>query len=175
MRLRKRDFVQAGVIVGLVCATVAQSGAASLINAAGATFPYPMYSKWFDQYHKMHPDVQINYQSIGSGGGIRQVTEGTVDFGATDGPMNDDQLKQFKGKRGAAILHFPTVLGANVPCYNIPGVSEELNFTPEALAGIFLGKITKWNDPELVKPNPSANLPNKDIVVVHRGEGSGTT
>src|SRR5580704_8007090 len=175
MRLRKRDFVKTALAASLACATVAQSGAATLINAAGATFPYPMYSKWFDQYHKMHPDVQINYQSIGSGGGIRQVMEGTVDFGATDGPMTDEQLKQFKDKRQVSVLHFPTVLGADVPVYNIPGVTEELNFTPEALAGIFLGKIKKWNDPELVKVNPKSKLPAGDIVVVHRAESSGTT
>jgi phosphate transport system substrate-binding protein len=175
MRLTRRDFVQAGLAASLVCATVGQSGAASLINAAGATFPYPMYSKWFDQYHKLHSEVQINYQSIGSGGGIRQVLEGTVDFGASDGPMTDEQIKQFKDKRGVGILHFPTVLGAAVPCYNLPGVSEELTFTPEALAGIFLGKITKWNDPELAKANPKSKLPGGDIVVVHRAEGSGTT
>src|SRR5450432_88177 len=175
MMLRRRDFAQALLAVGLLCASGATLEAASLINAAGATFPYPMYSKWFDQYHKMHPDVQINYQSIGSGGGIRQVMEGTVDFGATDGPMNNEQLKQFRDKRQIGVLHFPTVLGADVPCYNIPGVSEELNFTPEALAGIFLGKITKWNDPELVKANPKSKLPANDIVVVHRADGSGTT
>ncbi len=175
MRLSRRDFVQAGLALGLVCATVTQGGAASLINAAGATFPYPMYSKWFDQYHKMHSDAQINYQSIGSGGGIKQVMEGTVDFGASDGPMTDEQIKQFKDKRGVGILHFPTVLGAAVPCYNLPGVNEELNFTPEALAGIFLGKITKWNDPELAKANPKSKLPGADIVVVHRAESSGTT
>jgi phosphate transport system substrate-binding protein len=141
------------------------------ITAAGATFPYPMYSKWFDEYHKMHPDIEINYQSIGSGGGIRQVLAGTVDFGASDGPMTDEQLSQAKTK----ILHFPTVLGADVPTYNIPGVKEELNFTPEALAGIFLGKITKWNDPALTGPNPKVKLPSEDIVVVHRSDGSGTT
>ena len=146
-----------------------------LITGAGATFPYPIYSKWFDVYHKLHQDIEFNYQSIGSGGGIRQVMEGTVDFGASDGPMNDEQVKQFKEKRGTEILHFPTVLGADVPCYNIPGISEELNFTPEALAGIFLGKITKWNDSELVKANPKSKLPGDDIVVVHRSEGSGTT
>jgi phosphate transport system substrate-binding protein len=165
----------ASVLAVLLCVNVTPGSSASLINAAGATFPYPMYSKWFDQYHKMHPDVQINYQSIGSGGGIRQVMEGTVDFGATDGPMNEEQLKQFRDKRKVGVLHFPTVLGADVPCYNIPGVSEELNFTPEALAGIFLGKITKWNDPELVKANPKSKLPASDIVVVHRADGSGTT
>src|SRR5262249_25847378 len=158
-----------------LCAAGMQLRAATLINAAGATFPYPMYSKWFDQYHKMHPDVQINYNSIGSGGGIRQVIEGTVDFGATDGPMNEEQIKQFQEKRKANILHFPTVLGADVPCYKIPGVTEELNFTPEALAGIFLGKITKWNDPEIAKANPKSKLPASDIVVVHRAEASGTT
>jgi phosphate transport system substrate-binding protein len=144
---------------------------AALINGAGATFPYPIYSKWFDAYHKLHPDIQINYQSIGSGGGIRQVLSGTVDFGATDGPMTDEQLGQAK----TPILHFPTVLGAVVPTYNIPGVSQELKFTSEALAGIFLGKITKWNDPAIAGANPGANLPGEDIVVVHRSDGSGTT
>jgi phosphate transport system substrate-binding protein len=146
-----------------------------LINAAGATFPYPMYSKWFDEYHKKFPNLQFNYQSIGSGGGIQQVTAGTVDFGATDGPMNDVQLKQFRDKRGCEILHFPTVMGADVPVYNLPGVSQQLNFTPEALAGIFLGTIKKWNDPELAKANPGVKLPGADIVVVHRSDGSGTT
>jgi phosphate transport system substrate-binding protein len=145
------------------------------INGAGATFPYPMYSKWFDEYHKKNPNLQINYQSIGSGGGIKQVTEGTVDFGATDGPMNDDQLKAYQEKHGSGILHFPTVLGAVVPTYNIPGVDASLNFTPEALAGIYLGKITKWNDPLIAGPNKGINLPANDIVVVHRADGSGTT
>jgi phosphate transport system substrate-binding protein len=153
----------------------AKAAGTVLINGAGATFPNPMYSKWFDVYHKLHNDIQINYQSIGSGGGIRQIMEGTVDFGASDGPMNDEQVKQFKEKRGTEILHFPTVLGADVPCYNIPGISEELNFTPEALVGIFLGKIRKWNDSELVKANPKSKLLGDDIVVVHRSEGSGTT
>ena len=149
--------------------------AALSITGAGATFPYPIYSKWFDEYKKKNPDVEINYQSIGSGGGIRQVTEGTVDFGASDGPMNDEQLKVFQEKHGFGILHFPTVLGADVPTYNIPGVSVALNFTPEALAGIFLGKITKWNDPAISAANKGVNLPGSDIVVVHRSEGSGTT
>jgi len=144
---------------------------ALLINGAGATFPYPIYSKWFDEYHGLHPEIQINYQSIGSGGGIRQLLAGTVDFGATDGPMTDEQLGQAKTK----VLHFPTVLGAVVPTYNIPGVSQELKFTPEALAGIFLGKITKWNDGELARANPGVNLPGDDIVVVHRSDGSGTS
>ncbi|MGA2334705.1 MAG: phosphate ABC transporter substrate-binding protein PstS [Terriglobales bacterium] len=141
------------------------------LNGAGATFPYPMYSKWFSEYNKLHPDVQINYQSIGSGGGIRQVLNGTVDFGASDGPMTDEQLKEAKTK----ILHIPTVLGADVPAYNVPGVSGELKFTPEALAGIFLGKIQKWNDPAIAQVNPGVNLPNQSIIVIHRSDGSGTT
>jgi phosphate transport system substrate-binding protein len=145
------------------------------LTGAGATFPYPMYSKWFDEYHKLHSNIQINYQSIGSGGGIRQVTESTVDFGASDGPMSDEQLKAFHDKRGVNVLHFPTVLGADVPVYNVPGVATDLNFTPEALAGIFLGKITKWNDPEIAKANPNVKLPGADILVVHRSDGSGTT
>jgi len=160
-------------LILLLSSTAAKT--ASLINAAGATFPNPMYSKWFDSYHKMHPDVQINYQSIGSGGGIRQVIEGTVDFCASDVTMTDEQLKQFSDKRHTYVLHFPTVLGAVVPTYNIPGLKEELNFTPDALAGIFLGKIKKWNDPELVKANPKSKLPANDIVVVHRAEASGTS
>jgi phosphate transport system substrate-binding protein len=145
------------------------------INGAGATFPYPIYSKWFDEYHKKAVNIQINYQSIGSGGGIKQVTEGTVDFGASDGPMNDEQLKAFQDKHGFGILHFPTVLGAVVPTYNISGITVALNFTPEALAGIYLGKITKWNDPVIAGPNKGVNLPANDIVVVHRADGSGTT
>jgi phosphate transport system substrate-binding protein len=155
----------------LAVATFAVASGQVLLNAAGATFPYPMYSKWFDVYHQAHPDVQINYQSIGSGGGIRQLIDKTVDFGASDGPMNDDQLKQ----SSVPILHFPTVLGADVPSYNLPGVTAELNFTPEALGGIFLGKITKWNDPAIALANPGVKLPSDDIVVVHRSDGSGTT
>ncbi len=145
------------------------------INGAGATFPYPMYSKWFDEYHKKNANLQINYQSIGSGGGIKQVTEGTVDFGATDAFLNDDQLKTFQDKHGFGVLHFPTVMGAVVPTYNIPGVDAALNFTPEALAGIFLGKITKWNDPTIADANKGVKLPAEDIVVVHRADGSGTS
>lgn len=160
-------------MVGLGAATLAS--AETLLNGAGATFPYPIYSKWFNEYKKLHPDTQINYQSIGSGAGIKQVTEGTVDFGASDGPMTDQQIAEFRQKRGMGILHFPTVLGADVPSYNIPGVTGSLNFTGETLAGIFLGKITKWNDPSLVKANPGVKLPNADIVVVHRSDGSGTT
>ena len=141
------------------------------LNGAGATFPYPMYSKWFSEYNKLHPDVQINYQSIGSGGGIRQVLNGTVDFGASDGPMSDEQLAQAKTK----ILHIPTVLGAVVPAYNVPGISEEVKFTPEALAGIFLGKIQKWNDPAITQANPGYKFPDKPIIVIYRSDGSGTT
>jgi len=141
------------------------------LNGAGATFPNPMYSKWFSEYNKIHADVQVNYQPIGSGGGIRQVTEGTVDFGASDMPMTDKQLQDSKTK----ILNIPTVLGAVVPAYNIPGVTGEVKFTPEALAGIFLGKITKWNDKEMTSANPGVNFPDKNIVVVHRSDGSGTT
>jgi phosphate transport system substrate-binding protein len=149
--------------------------AALSITGAGATFPYPMYSKWFEEYHKKDGNIEINYQSIGSGGGIRQVTEGTVDFGASDGPMNDEQLKAYQDKHGFPVLHFPTVLGADVPTYNIPGVTAELNFTPDAIAGIFLGRITKWNDPAIAGANKGVNLPANDIIVVHRSDGSGTT
>jgi phosphate transport system substrate-binding protein len=163
------------LLVVLGVAGVLWADSALSINGAGATFPYPMYSKWFDEYHKKNANLQINYQSIGSGGGIKQVTEGTVDFGATDGPMNDEQLKAYQDKHGSGILHFPTVLGAVVPTYNIPGVTAELNFTPDALAGIFLGKITKWNDPAIADVNKGVKLPAEDIVVVHRADGSGTT
>ena len=165
-------------ILGMTIALAALAGVAAAalsLTGAGATFPYPMYSKWFSDYHKMHGDIEINYQSIGSGGGIKQVTEGTVDFGATDGPMNDEQLAEFKAKRGCDVLHFPTVMGAVVPTYNVPGVAGELNFTAEALAGIFLGKITKWNDPAIASANAGVKLPNSDVVVVHRSDGSGTT
>jgi phosphate transport system substrate-binding protein len=146
-----------------------------LINGAGATFPNPIYSKWFDVYDQKNTNVRFNYAAVGSGAGIKQMTDGTVDFGASDGPMNDDQIKAYQTKHGSNILHFPTVLGAVVPTYNIPGVSGSLNFTPEALAGIYLGKITKWNDAAIAGANPGVNLPAADIVVVHRSDGSGTT
>jgi phosphate transport system substrate-binding protein len=145
--------------------------AQTTLNGAGATFPNPMYQKWFSEYHKAHPDVQFNYQSIGSGGGIRQVLAQTVDFGASDGPMSDEQLSQAKVK----ILHIPTVLGAVVPAYHIPGVDGEVKFTPDALAGIFLGKITTWNDKAITSANPGLNFPNQTIIVVHRSDGSGTS
>jgi len=171
--MMKRIVKQAALIA--VLATAVASAQQTLINAAGATFPYPMYSKWFDGYHKKFPAFAFNYQSIGSGGGIKQVTEGTVDFGASDGPMTDVQIKEFRDKHGFGILHFPTVMGADVPVYNVAGINTDLNFTPEALAGIFLGKITKWNDPELMKANPGLKLPAADIIVVHRSDGSGTS
>jgi len=163
------------LIVGLtllVTGWLAQPAMAqSLINGAGATFPYPIYSKWFDEYAKVDPEARFNYQSIGSGGGIRQVLAQTVDFGASDGPMSDEQLSQAKVK----ILHIPTVLGAVVPAYHIPGVDGEVKFTPEALAGIFLGKITTWNDKAITGANPGINFPNQTIIVVHRSDGSGTS
>ncbi len=163
------------LLVALGFAGLVWADSSLSLTGAGATFPYPMYSKWFDEYHKKDTNIQINYQSIGSGGGIKQVTEGTVDFGASDGPMNDAQLKTYQDKHGYGILHFPTVLGADVPTYNIPGITAELNFTPEALAGIFLGKITKWNDPAIAGPNKDVKLPADDIIVIHRAESSGTT
>jgi phosphate transport system substrate-binding protein len=158
----------------LLAATISVIGLSAQkaqITGAGATFPYPIYSKWFAEYNKLHPNVEINYQSIGSGGGIRQVTNQTVFFGATDGPMTPDQLQAAPGK----ILHFPTVLGAVVPIYNIEGVSQELKFTGPLLADIFLGKITKWNDPAIAKVNPGVKLPGTDITVAHRSDGSGTS
>jgi phosphate transport system substrate-binding protein len=153
------------VLAGLVAA------AAQQISGAGATFPFPIYSKWFSEYNKLHPDIQINYQSLGSGAGIRQMTARTVFFGASDGPMTDEQLLAAPGR----ILHFPTVLGAVVPIYNIAGVSAELRFTGPLLADIFLGRVAKWNDPAITRLNPGVSLPADDIVVVHRSDGSGTT
>jgi len=150
---------------------VGSAAAQTTIVGAGATFPNPIYTKWFSEYHKLHPDVQINYQSIGSGGGIRQIMSGTVDFGASDVGMTDDQLKQSK----TPIQLIPTVMGSVVPAYNIPGVKSDLKFTPDILAGIFLGKITTWNDPAIQKANPDVSLPNQTINVVHRSDGSGTT
>jgi len=145
--------------------------AAQQINAAGATFPAVIYQKWFDEYHKLHPNVQVNYQAIGSGGGIAQLTSGTVDFGASDMPMKDEQISKLK----VPALHFPTVLGGVVPTYNIPGVSQTLKFTPETLAGIYLGEIKTWGDDRLKKDNPGVKFPNNEIVVVHRSDASGTT
>ena len=180
MKTRFRGTIAALVVtlalVGLLAACSQEqsgtSGSAGVtLNAAGATFPYPIYSKWFNEYHKLHPNITINYQSIGSGGGIRQLSAGTVDFGASDMPLKDDLLQ----KLNLHITQFPTVLGAVVPSYNIPGVTATLKFTPAALAGIYLGKISKWDDPEIRKYNPGVKLPAKDITVVHRSDGSGTT
>lgn len=164
--MRLKSFVALFLTVCLGSA-VAQTN----LTGAGATFPYPIYSKWFDEYHKQHPEVAINYQSIGSGGGIAQVQKKTVDFGASDGPMTDKQLSETPFK----VFHIPTVLGADVPTYNVAGITSELKFTPDVLADIFLGKITKWNDQRLAKANPGVKFPDADIVVVHRSDGSGTT
>src|SRR5258708_20042816 len=156
----------------LACAaTVAVSAQKIQINGAGATFPNPIYSKWFSEYNKLHSNVEINYQSIGSGGGIRQTRNQTVSFGASEGPMTNEQLTAAPGK----ILHFPTVLGAVVPVYNIPNMRTELKFSGPLLADIYLGKITKWNDPSIAKLNPGVTLPASDITVVHPPHGSGTT
>ena len=144
---------------------------AQTITAAGATFPYPIYSKWFSEYSAAHPGIQINYQSIGSGGGIKQVCSGTVDFGASDMPMTDDLLKSC----GVKLTHIPTVLGADVPAYNVPGVTAELKFSQSVIADIFLGNLTNWNDPRIAKDNPGVHLPDQKIIVVHRSDGSGTT
>lgn len=157
-------------IVLLCLALAIPAFSQTTLNGAGATFPNPMYQKWFSEYHKLHPEVEFNYQSIGSGGGIRQVLAGTVDFGASDGPMSDEQLAQAKVK----ILHIPTVLGAVVPAYNVSGVSSELRFSPETIANICLGKIGNWNDKAIAADNPGVNLPNKPILLVHRSDGSGT-
>ena len=163
-------------LISLAClalAAAAQPASAQKvqINGAGATFPYPIYSKWFSEYNKLHPEVEINYQSIGSGGGIRQLTNETVFFGATDGPMTSEQMQAAPGK----ILHLPTVLGGVVPIYNIPGVDVELKFTGKVLADIVLGKTTKWNDPAITALNPGVKIPATDITVCHRSDGSGTT
>jgi phosphate transport system substrate-binding protein len=161
-------------VVGAACALTFGAAVAAQtiqINGAGATFPYPIYSKWFSEYNKQHPNIQINYQSVGSGAGIQQVIKQTVFFGATDGPMTDEQLQTAPGK----IHHFPTVLGAVVPVYNIPKVQAELKFTGQLLADIFLGKVTKWNDPAIAKLNAGLSLPATDITVAHRADGSGTT
>jgi phosphate transport system substrate-binding protein len=150
---------------------------AETINAAGATFPAPIYQQWFGEYKMAHPEVQVNYQAIGSGGGIRQLIAGTVDFGASDMPMTDEALKAMAAAKPPQPkpLHFPTVLGAVVITYNIPGVTGDLKLTPEAIAGIYLGDIKKWNDPKIASANPGVKLPANDVQVVHRSDGSGTT
>jgi len=169
--LSRMAAVACTLALGAGLATQSLRAQSLQINGAGATFPNPIYSKWFDEYNKKNPNVRINYQPIGSGGGIRQVTAQTVFFGATDGPMTEEQILAAPGK----ILHVPTVLGADVPIYNLPGVSGEIKFTGPVLADIYLGKITKWNDPAIEKLNAGTKLPATDITVVHRSDGSGTT
>jgi len=163
-----RNLALAALVFGTAIASSAQT---VQINGAGATFPFPIYSKWFSEYNKLHPEVQINYQSIGSGGGIRQLTNQTVFFGATDGPMTSEQMQQAGGK----VLHLPTVLGGVVPVYNIPGVDAQLKFSGKVLADVILGKVNKWNDPAIAALNPGVKLPGTDITVCHRSDGSGTT
>jgi len=159
------------ILACLLATGIAATASAQMtINGAGATFPYPIYSKWFDAYAKVDPSVRFNYQSIGSGGGQKQILAQTVDFGASDGPMSDENLAKAPGK----LLHIPTVAGAVVLTYNLPG-NPKLKLDGETIANIFLGKTTKWNDPKLTALNPGTNLPNEDIVVVHRSDGSGTT
>jgi phosphate transport system substrate-binding protein len=161
----KKTLIAVGLLVAALSSAQAQK-----LTGAGATFPYPIYSKWFSEYSASHPGVQINYQSIGSGGGIRQMTAGLVDFGATDAPATDEQLAPSKTK----LIHLPTVLGAVVPIFNVPGISD-IKFSPDVLADIYLNKITYWNDARIKKDNPGLNLPNIKIIVVHRADGSGTT
>ena len=159
-------------IVFLVAGTTSAGAADSLtVTGAGATFPYPLYSKWFYEYSNAHPGVNFNYQSIGSGGGIRQITAGTVDFGATDAPMKNEDMAKLPGP----ILHIPTAIGAVTVVYNLGGVKSGLKLTPDALANIYLGKITRWNDPQIASQNPGVKLPGEEIVVAHRSDGSGTT
>jgi phosphate transport system substrate-binding protein len=165
--MKKLTLMVLGVAAAL--ASTARADDDLLINGAGATFPAPLYSKWFSDYNKLHPNLKFNYQAIGSGGGIKQITEKTVDFGASDAPLTDEQLAKAPG-----LLHIPTVMGAVVVTFNLPGVAA-LKLTPEAIAGVYLGKITKWNDPALAKNNPSAKLPDSAITVIHRSDGSGTS
>src|SRR5512137_1505934 len=168
------EKIRKGILAIALAALAAAGGTAhaeTLINGAGATFPYPLYSKWFSEYAKVDPSVKFNYQSIGSGGGIKQITAQTVDFGASDKFLSDEELKGAPGR----LLHIPTVMGAVVVTYNLPGVSKGLRLSSEDVADIFLGKITKWNDPRIVHDNPGFTLPNQPIIVVHRSDGSGTT
>jgi len=163
--------VKPNIIAAGTLALVTAVAGAQNINGAGATFPNPIYSKWFSEYSQQHSNVHINYQPIGSGGGIRQVTDGTVDFGASDVTMTDEQLAQAKVK----VVALPTVLGAVVPVYNLPGVNKPLNFSGDVIADIYLGKIAKWNDPRIAKDNPGVSLPDKAVLPVYRSDGSGTT
>jgi phosphate transport system substrate-binding protein len=171
MKTKLVSLVTTAVTTVVAMAAMTVTAAAQHITGAGATFPNPIYSRWFSEYSAAHPGVQINYQSVGSGAGIRQVSEKTVDFGASDGPMTDEQLSQSQVK----LLHIPTVLGAVVPVYSIPGVDAELKFAPDVIADIYLGKITKWNDGRIAKDNPGVKLPDHQILPVYRSDGSGTT
>jgi phosphate transport system substrate-binding protein len=174
--MKPKTLIAIGAMLLLAsCGGGSSTGEIKNLTGAGATFPGPIYSKWFSEYQKANPTVQVNYQAIGSGAGITQATQGTVDFGASDQPMTDEKIAEFKAARNTDVLHFPTVLGAVVPTYNLPGVSGEINFTGEALAGIFLGTIKKWNDKAIASANPDLKLPSDDIVVVHRSDGSGTS
>lgn len=177
VRVLKLLLLCAALLIVTSCdrAVTPKAEAATNLNGAGATFPNPIYQKWFSEYHKAHSDVRINYQSVGSGAGIQQLMAGTVDFGASDMPMKDEQLAELKNKRGFDTYNIPTVLGAVVPAYNVPGVTADLKFTGSVLADIYLGKIKKWDDEAIAKINPGVKLPSTDIVVVHRSDGSGTT
>ena len=168
--MKSPKFCRQVLTIGLLAGVSATASAQMMINGAGATFPYPIYSKWFDEYAKVDPSVRFNYQSIGSGGGQKQIMAQTVDFGASDGPMSDENLAKAPGK----LLHIPTVAGAVVMTFNLPG-NPALKFDGETIAGIYLGKITKWNDPKIAALNPGTKLPDTDILVVHRADGSGTT
>jgi len=170
MKLTNRVVMSAAIMILAGSAMRAQLK----LNGAGATFPYVIYSKWFDVYHQK-TNIEFNYQSIGSGGGIKQVIEGTVDFGATDGPMSPEQLTEAQTKQATEVLHIPTVMGAVVVTYNVPGIGPGLRLTPEALSAIFLGEITSWNDAKLVSLNPGKTFPDKPIIVAHRSDGSGTS
>ncbi len=176
-RLKMNNMIVTLILVGLstlalsACKGSSDGNAEVRLQGAGATFPNPIYQKWFTHYNKAHPNLKFDYQSIGSGGGIKQIFERTIDFGGSDAPMKDEDLKAAKGE----ILHIPTVLGADVITYNVQGVTSDLKLTPEAIAGIFLGNVKKWNDPQILSSNPGVNLPQADITVVHRSEASGTT
>ncbi len=175
--MKKITFTLVIILTGLIIFSCGKkSGDKSVqLNGAGATFPYPLYSKWFDEYSKIHKEVRINYQSIGSGGGIKQLTEGTVDFGATDSPMTEEEQQLAESKNKTKVFHIPTALGAVVLTYNVPDLEKTINLKADVAVNIFLGKIKKWNDPQIVADNPDIKLPDKEIVVIHRTDGSGTT
>src|SRR5690242_17426909 len=168
--MKSKTLLLGILTAGALCALPTGAPAQMLINGAGATFPYPLYSKWFDEYAKLDPSVRFNYQSIGSGGGQKQIMAQTVDFGASDGPMSDENLAKAPSK----LLHIPTVAGAVVVTYNLPG-SPLLKLDGSVVADLFLGKITSWNDPKIAALNPGLKLPGTDVVVVHRSDGSGTS